>query len=99
MKTHFYLEDILKICDHKHLCAEDIFLALQKQHTSVAKASIYRNIDKLVQTKQLTKLSNIKGKALYEKTIKPHAHFICEDSGELFDIEFKTENLNLKIPK
>ena len=60
MKTHFYLNDIIEICNHKHLCAEDIFLALQKKYPHIAKASIYRNIDKLVQEKKLTKLTGIK---------------------------------------
>jgi len=70
-----------------------------KKHPQIAKANIYRNIDKLVQENKLTKLSNIKCKSLYEKTIEPHAHFVCEDTEELIDIEINVDQLQLKIPK
>ena len=30
MKTHYYREDIMKICDKKHLTVEEIFEELSK---------------------------------------------------------------------
>jgi Fe2+ or Zn2+ uptake regulation protein len=50
MKRHYYHEEILKICDNKHLTAEEIFEKLKKKYHQVGISTVYRNVEEL--TKQ-----------------------------------------------
>ncbi|NOZ44017.1 MAG: hypothetical protein GXP45_02555 [bacterium] len=98
MKTHNYLKDIVNICDHQHLSVEDIFYQLQKEHPQIAKASVYRNIEKLVEQKELHVLPGIKKAKLYEKSIDPHAHILNKETGEIQDIPLNIQNREIPIP-
>lgn len=99
MKKHYYLSDILQICNHKHLSAEDIFLLLKKKYPRIAKGSVYRNLDKLVEQKKLNKIKALDNKTLYEWIITPHIHFICQKTGVVTDIPFDLSILKIPLPK
>ena len=48
MKTHYYTQDIINICNKKHLTVEEIFEEISKIFPSAGKSSIYRNVEELV---------------------------------------------------
>jgi Fe2+ or Zn2+ uptake regulation protein len=48
MKTHYYTQDIINICDMKHLTVEEIFEEISKNFPDAGKSSIYRNVEQLV---------------------------------------------------
>lgn len=48
MKTHFYMQKILEICDNNHLSVEEIFESIKNKFPDAGKSSIYRNVDELV---------------------------------------------------
>jgi len=98
MKKHFYLDEIINICNNKHLSAEEIFLELKKVYPKVWQASVYRNIDKLVEQKKLKKISGIQKKTIYESTIKPHIHFVDQKTWKIIDIDFDYSSINIPIP-
>ncbi len=97
MKLHFYLEDIVSLCDHNHLSANDIFIELKKKYKNIARASVYRNLQKLVIEWDLTEVKVDSKKVFYEKTIQPHIHFV-DQYWNISDIDINFNNLKLDIP-
>lgn len=49
MKTHFYTQDIIDICDNNHLTVDEIFEMVAKKHPNAGKSSIYRNVEELAE--------------------------------------------------
>jgi len=108
MKTHYYKEDIIKICDKKHLTVEEIFEEIKKIFPTAGKSSIYRNVEELVESWELRKVIWIWKKAYFEKNNWNHIHLIDENTWEIFDLEeefeiknlpknFKATNMDIKI--
>jgi Fe2+ or Zn2+ uptake regulation protein len=56
MKKHYYLEDIISLCTYKHLSADEIFLELKKIYPTIAQASVYRNLERLIKGHVLNKI-------------------------------------------
>ena len=94
MKTHFYTEDIVNICDKKHLTVDEIFNLLKITYPEVGRSSIYRNVEQLVEKWELKKVVWIWNKAYFEKNIGKHIHLIDEKTGDITDLEIN----NIKIP-
>lgn len=108
MKTHYYTENIINICDKKHLTVEQIFEEIYKTFPDVGKSSIYRNVEQLVETWDLKKVVWIWKKAYFEKNNWNHIHLIDRKTWDIFDLEenieiknlpknFKTTNMDIKI--
>ena len=108
MKTHYYKEDIIKICDMKHLTVEEIFEEISSSFPDAGKSSIYRNVEQLVETWKLRKVIWIWKKAYFEKNNWNHIHLIDENTWEIFDLDenikiknlpknFKANNMDIKI--
>jgi Fe2+ or Zn2+ uptake regulation protein len=57
MKLHYYKEDIVNICDNKHLTVEEIFEQIKKDYPEAGKSSIYRNVEQLVESNDLRKVT------------------------------------------
>ncbi len=108
MKTHYYTQDIINICDMKHLTVEQIFEEISKKFPEAGKSSIYRNVEQLVDNWDLRKVTWIWKKAYFEKNNWNHIHLIDENTWAIFDLDenieiknlpknFKTSNMDIKI--
>ena len=108
MKIHYYTQDIINICDKKHLTVENIFENISKKFPEAGKSSIYRNVEKLVEDWDLKKVVWIWKKAYFEKNNWNHIHLIDEKTWDIFDLKediqinnlpknFKTSNMDVKI--
>ena len=108
MKTHYYTQDIVNICDKKHLTVEQIFEKISEKFPEAGKSSIYRNVEQLVENWDLRKVVWIWKKAYFEKNNWNHIHLIDEKTWAIFDLEenveiknlpknFKTSNMDIKI--
>jgi len=95
MKTHYYKDDIIKICDMKHLTVEEIFSKISKIFKDAWKSSIYRNVEELVESWELRKVVWIWKKAYFEKNNWEHIHLVDKNTWEIFDLEQKIEIKNL----
>jgi Fe2+ or Zn2+ uptake regulation protein len=56
MKTHYYTNEIINICDCKHLTVENIYSNISKKYPEAGKSSIYRNVEELVKSGKLRKI-------------------------------------------
>ena len=108
MKTHYYKDNIIDICDMKHLTVEQIFEQISKDFPEAGKSSIYRNVEELVETWDLRKVVWIWKKAYFEKYKWDHIHLIDKNTWEIRDLEeniclpsmpkwFKANSVDLKI--
>jgi Fe2+ or Zn2+ uptake regulation protein len=48
MNTHRYQTQIVKIIGEEHRTADDIFVKMRKKFDRIGIATVYRNLDKLV---------------------------------------------------
>ena len=108
MKKHYYKEDILKICDNRHLTVEEIFNEIYSKFSEAWKSSIYRNVEDMVKKWDLRKVVWIWSKAYFEKNKWNHIHLIDNNTWEISDLHqcvnitslpknFKVKDMDIKI--
>jgi len=56
MKTHYYTNEIIDICDSKHLTVAEIYTKISDKYPEAGKSSIYRNVEELVEKGDLRKV-------------------------------------------
>ena len=84
MKTHFYTQDIIDVCDNKHLTVDEIFEYISKKHPTAWKSSIYRNVEELAEKWNLKKVLGASKKTYFEKTRSEHIHLVDEETGKCY---------------
>lgn len=70
-----------------HLSAEEIYEGLIKEGHQISVATVYRNLGILVEEFKIASIMTSTGKQVYDKTCKPHDHFICTKCHKMYDIE------------
>lgn len=99
MKTHFYTQEIINVCDNNHLTVDEIFELVAKKFPNAWKSSIYRNVEELSEKWQLKKVQWAWKKTYFEKTKYDHIHLIDIDSWKIIDIDEENIISNIKLPK
>jgi len=108
MKTHYYREDIMKICDKKHLTVEEIFDEVNKLYNDAWKSTIYRNVEEMVEAWDLKKVVWVGKKAFFEANCGNHIHLVDINTWEIIDLpedviisnlpeNFKVKNMDIKL--
>lgn len=98
MKTHFYTDKIIEICDNHHLTVDEIFEQIQIFFPEAGKSSIYRNVEDLAKQWILKKVEWIGKKSYFEKTKNEHIHLIDTVSGKIIDLDINASEL-FHLPK
>lgn len=97
MKTHYYRDDIMKICDKNHLTVEEIFEKLSKIYDDAWKSTVYRNVEEMVKSWDLKKVVWVWKKAYFETNIWNHIHLI--DINTWFIMDLQDEVMIPNLPK
>lgn len=95
MKTHYYCDEIVEICDDKHLTVDEIFEQISAKYPDAGRSSIYRNVEELVKKWDLKKITWIGKKAYFEKNKWCHIHLIDKNTGEIMDLAIDVTLPNL----
>ncbi len=96
MKTHYYTNDIIEICNGNHLTADEVFSLLKQKYSDVGISSVYRNLEELAEKWTLKKIEWIGKKAYFEKNIWFHIHLVDKKTGKIFDCNaFDLSSLNI----
>jgi Fur family peroxide stress response transcriptional regulator len=85
---------ILTLLDqHGHLSIKELFSKIKPTFPSISLATIYKNINFLMEKSLLkeVKLSDLESR--YEITKAPHAHLVCKSCGKILDVEFDIESM------
>lgn len=77
------------------MTSEEIFLVLKKEEPKVVLASVYNNLNRLVEKGSITKVSIVGQNDRYDKNIK-HDHLVCSVCGKISDYCFSDLTKNIE---
>lgn len=89
MRTNIYKQKIVELLKKKHL------LTMAEIHKAIPEAdysTVFRNIEQLLTSKEIKKITIDNKSVAYESSQDSHDHFICNDCGEI-------ESIHLNIQK
>ncbi len=90
-KQKNYIQDLFMDHPNLHFTAEQILKTLEDNHTPVSKATLYRTLDQMVDTKKIVKYNVDGTSACYQYLTCSnedilHIHFKCEKCGKILHI-------------
>ena len=80
--------DIINNAD-AHYTAEQIFARAQKEMPSIARATVYNNINALLKENLIRKICLPNHIDCYDKILPEHDHLVCAKCGRISDIVVK----------
>lgn len=78
------LEVLLRAKHHPD--AAWVYLQARKRLPRLSQATVYRQLERLVEEGEIRAISNPGGSRLYDANPQEHQHLVCEPSGELVDL-------------
>ena len=76
------------VCDLKrHLTAEEVYEFVKRDHPSIGKGTVYRNLAILTEEGAIRKVEVPDGSDRFDFTLKNHYHVRCVKCGEVFDVD------------
>lgn len=69
-----------------HPTAEEIYTLLKKDHPKLSLATVYRNLNQLVQTGLVRKITGLENSDHFDHQLHPHYHFLCQSCGKIYDV-------------
>lgn len=82
-----------EIHSNGHMNIDDLYQKLLSKFPSVSLATIYKNINAMVEKVFLAEVKIPNGKSVYELSKTEHAHLICDSCGLIEDIDLDTNLL------
>lgn len=70
-----------------HPTADEIFKRSRASMPSISLATVYNCLESLVESGLIRQVNFERESTRYCPNLKPHAHFLCKKSGEVYDIE------------
>ena len=83
-----YAKKILELVNlsHSHMTAEEVFLALRQAYPKVALATVYNNLNRLLQEERIRKVS-VEGMPDRYDRLQRHDHLVCKGCSRLLDLD------------
>ena len=72
---------------HSHASAEEVHAFLAKDYPHLSRATVYRNLDRLVEEGAIGKVNNVDGVERFDHLTHHHYHVLCAECGKLFDVD------------
>jgi len=79
--------------DNGHLSVEDIIQALRAKGTPVSIATLYQNLNALVDAELLKRIKGPDNLVRYDANLAPHFHIICKKCGRMQDVKIGRNNV------
>ena len=70
-----------------HVTADELYEFLKAKHPAIGKATVYRNLDVLVEEGSVRKVEVPGGPNRYDFTLKNHYHVKCVKCGDVADVD------------
>lgn len=77
--------DIIKL-SMGHMTAEEIYMQAKQKHPSIAIGTVYRNLGLMTEAGEIRRINVPGAPDIYDKTLYPHDHLICQNCGRVTDI-------------
>ncbi|MCC8026452.1 MAG: transcriptional repressor [Clostridium sp.] len=80
---------------HDHPTADALYASIREEFPNISLGTVYRNLNLLVETGEIRKLTCGDGADHFDGNTMPHYHFICKECNQVYDMDLKAlENLN-----
>ena len=70
-----------------HATADEIYEEIAREHSSVSRATVYRNLKQLSEAGEIRRIEVPGSADLYDHLCHDHCHVKCEKCGRLFDVD------------
>lgn len=75
------------LCMHRHVTADEVYEFIGKDHPSIGKATVYRNLSALADEGKILKIEIPDGPDRFDFTAERHFHVRCIRCGRILDVE------------
>ena len=72
---------------HDHPTADALYASIREEFPNISLGTVYRNLNLLVETGEILKLTCGSGPDHYDGNVAPHYHFVCRECGQVYDID------------
>ncbi len=69
-----------------HISIEDMFVEIRHKFSSISLATLYKNVNTMLESSLLKEIKISGNKTKYELDKDRHSHILCSECGELYDI-------------
>jgi len=76
-----------------HLDVEELYILIKKQFASISLATLYKNINAMLEKSLITEIKIPKHKSKYEIAKEPHIHLLCQKCDEFIDVSVNIDTL------
>lgn len=81
------------LCMHHHVTADEVYEFIRKDHPTIGKGTVYRNLAVLTEEGKIQKVEIPDGPDRFDYITDKHFHVRCVKCGRVFDVEME------KIPE
>lgn len=78
---------LMNRCDHP--TADALYASIREEFPNISLGTVYRNLNLLVETGEIRKLSCGSGADHYDGDVSPHYHFVCRECGHVYDMDIQ----------
>lgn len=82
-------------CDHP--TAETVYLRAKSELPSISLGTVYRILKKLVADGKILEIGMQNAPSVFDKTLRMHAHFVCDKCGKVWDVDIDEDKFNSAI--
>lgn len=72
-----------------HVTADEVYDEVTKEHPSISRGTVYRNLNQLSENGQIQKIEVLGGADRYDYQCHKHYHVRCLDCGKIFDVDME----------
>ena len=76
-----------------HISIENLYDVMLKKFNSISLATIYKNINLMLEASFIQEVKIPNEKSVYELTKDAHSHIVCDSCGEIMDIELNLDSV------
>ena len=85
------LEIVNALYQNGHISIEKLYDIMLKKFNSISLATIYKNINLMLEASFIQEVKVPNAKSVYELTKETHAHIICDSCGHITDIQLNLD--------
>ncbi len=79
-----------------HISVEVLYEMMQKKFYSISLATIYKNINLMIENSFIQEVKIPNAKSVYELTKEEHSHLVCQKCNEVLDIKIDLDSIVTK---
>jgi Fur family peroxide stress response transcriptional regulator len=78
-----------------HPTADTIYMNIREEYPNISLGTVYRNLNLLVDTGEIIRISGMDGSDRYDGNIERHYHFLCRKCHRVLDLDMDSiEQIN-----